>query len=323
MAREHKVNGVTIRDDLGDPMRNQSWTVGGVQHDPDGRAFTVSNRGEKAFLSPFAQDYSVEEANAIMNAQAGEGGMFKGQPEWDAKEGRFKRPIAGGNILAMGIGAAMGAPWVGSALGGMGGAPEMVTSTGWAPAGSSAATAATGGTAGTMFGQVVPGMTELTGPLSSSQWAPGALANAAGTGGGGAVKGLGGIMGKLKGWGIDPTMLGLGALSMFGGDEGDNMQSFAGTSADPVQTLTSALNAIQNLSRSITSQGPVRLRTAVQPGPVPVNIPGIPFQIGGGLGIDPALGDPRQGEFPDPFAQLGDLFAAPQVNAKRRTPTNG
>lgn len=101
------------------------------------------------------------------------------------------------------------------------------------------------------------------------------------------------IFGKNK---LDPTALLLGGLSMFGGDDGGvKMGSYRepGSISDPVQALWQALSSTYRLGQGLTERGPVRLRSSVVPeGPAPVQIPGLPFQIGGGMGKDPALSDP-------------------------------
>jgi hypothetical protein len=144
--------------------------------------------------------------------------------------------------------------------------------------------------------------------VSSSQVTPAVTSAAAAggpsTSGGSALAGFGKLFG---GKGLDPTALLLTGLSLFGGDEGQERQSFSGTDVDPVATLKKALGAITSMGANLGSRGPTKLRSSVvQPGPSPVQIPGLPFQIGGGLGVDPALANPSlletQNPLPDPFA---------------------
>lgn len=122
----------------------------------------------------------------------------------------------------------------------------------------------------------------------------------------------------------------------------DHQKSFeqAGSISDPRQSLQQLLMALDRLGQGITERGPSRLRSSfVQKGPEPVSVPGLPFQIGGGLGTDPALMDPSllvgsgregPGAFKyDPFggapsSPMGpamSLNAPSQVN--RRKPSNG
>lgn len=81
---------------------------------------------------------------------------------------------------------------------------------------------------------------------------------------------------------------GLGAL--VGGGE-QEMNPYRGA-ASAQTTLEDALRAIKGFGANLEQRGPARLRSAVvQPGPAPVQIKGLPFQLGGGLGVDPALRD--------------------------------
>ena len=155
-----------------------------------------------------------------------------------------------------------------------------------------------------------------------------------------------GMLGKLgKFFGkVDPTALVLGGLSMLGGDDGQERQSFRGQDhADPVQALQEALRGIYRLGAGLEQKGPTRLRSSYVPGsPQPVSVPGIPFQIGGGLAMDPAQRDPSllefdnsfmgkfgpfQGLAQNEFAQGGSGKAkprqAPQGPSRRRQPGGG
>lgn len=131
---------------------------------------------------------------------------------------------------------------------------------------------------------------------------------------GGIGKGLGKVFGK--GSKLDPTQMALGGLSaLFGGDDGPpplnsfhkGVDSGAARLVDPIQALYNAINASNNLGVGLNNrlQQGVNLRSSyVQPGPAPVSIPGLGFQIGGGLGTDPAFKDPSLLNLP--FE--GDLF---------------
>jgi hypothetical protein len=92
------------------------------------------------------------------------------------------------------------------------------------------------------------------------------------------------------------TMLAIGAIAsnllggLFGSDPAERQSFKGGGITDPRRALEDALNAVRGFGAKLESRGPTRLRSAyVQPGPRPVSIPGLGFQIGGGLGIDPAL----------------------------------
>ena len=113
---------------------------------------------------------------------------------------------------------------------------------------------------------------------------------------GGLGKGLGKVFGGAKPK-IDPTMAAMLGLSFLdgGGEEQQQMQSFRnpGSNADPVQSLEQALEGILRTGQGLQGRGPVKLRSSyVQAPPAPISLKGIPFQIGGGLGRDPALDDP-------------------------------
>jgi hypothetical protein len=78
---------------------------------------------------------------------------------------------------------------------------------------------------------------------------------------------------------------------LFGGSDGQERRAYSGA-VSPNKTLQDAMAAIKGFGSQQAQQGPVRLRTTMAPPTRPVQIPGLPFQIGGGLGTDPALMDP-------------------------------
>lgn len=121
-----------------------------------------------------------------------------------------------------------------------------------------------------------------------------------------------GALGKIFGGQnpkIDPLMAILGIGSMFGGDDKDDplakLKYFEkpGELYDPRESLHRALAATLRMGQGLTERGPVRLRTTFAPPPAPISVPGIGFQIGGGLASDPALKDPSLLEFSrgDPY----------------------
>lgn len=132
--------------------------------------------------------------------------------------------------------------------------------------------------------------------------------------------GGGGIMSSIGNWlkGINPTTAILGGLSLLGKDP-QNFQerhSFGGTAIDPTSVLTEQLAAIKNLSNTIANANAPSVKSAVvAEGPRPVTIDGIPFQIGGGLGRDPALKDPSLLE----SNKIDSPFGLPQTAKKRST----
>lgn len=142
------------------------------------------------------------------------------------------------------------------------------------------------------------------------------------------------------GKGLDPTSLLLSGLSMFGGDQQpQRRESFnePNSISDPRNSLYSSLSALFRLGQGMTERKPFTARSSYIPrGPEPVSIPGLGFQIGGGMGHDPALDDaslltsPDRGTFKyDPFqsiaqgqfGQAGASAGQPQPSTtKRRTP---
>lgn len=186
--------------------------------------------------------------------------------------------------------------------------------------------------AGLGLAGAVGGSTAALGPstaesMAATQAATTAPASLA-AGGGSAM--AGGASGILKGLIPDSKTLILSLLSLFGGG-GPERQSFRdpGQMTDPKQALQQSLNGIYRLGQGVSEMGPVKLRSSyVQGPPAPVTIPGLPFQIGGGMGRDPALDNPALleagGGNPfkyDPFqslSQAGSNGNAP--GAKRRTP---
>ncbi len=100
------------------------------------------------------------------------------------------------------------------------------------------------------------------------------------------------------GGGMNPLLIASIASSLFGGLFGGNdgpqeRKSYSGR-VSPQNTLQDALDAIKSFGAGLEQRGPVQLRSAVVPGGgmEPVRVPGLGIQIGGGLGMDPALKDP-------------------------------
>jgi hypothetical protein len=134
-------------------------------------------------------------------------------------------------------------------------------------------------------------------------------------------------MGGFGGWlGKNGLDLALGAMSLFGGDdEGQKRQSYAGHGlSDPTASLNATLAAIQNLAKGWSSQPMQAPRPAISGrGMEPISVPGIPFQIGGGMGFDPSwlisLMQPQQGQT-NPFDFSGNQARGGTQGARRRTP---
>lgn len=170
------------------------------------------------------------------------------------------------------------------AAGGLGYA--AATGTGVFGGAGAAGAAGASGAAGAGPEMIAPGITATMGPESIASIGGGV----ASSGGGGFLGGLSRFLGNPGGQllaGAGMSLLG----SLFGPEAFQRREPFTGAAA-PQQTLTDALQGIRNLGQTLESRGPVQLRSTVSRGPSPVQIPGLPFQIGGGLGHDPALDDP-------------------------------
>jgi hypothetical protein len=126
-----------------------------------------------------------------------------------------------------------------------------------------------------------------------------------------------------------------GVGGFMGGGGGQEREGYSG-SVSPNRTLEDAMRAIKGFGSNLESRGPARLRTTMAPPPSPVSIPGLPFQIGGGLGTDPAILDPSilmgrpgagsegQGTPLQSLFKSGSGSAAPgQRGVNRRTPASG
>lgn len=153
--------------------------------------------------------------------------------------------------------------------------------------------------AGLANAATLPGFGAAATGLTAPMLASGITGAASGAGGAatGAEGVRSGMMGGLFGRNglLDPTSLILGGLSLIGGgdDDEDNRVSFEGTGADAVKNLEEALASIRGMGKSLQERDPFSARSSVVNNPFqPVDIPGLPFQIGGGLATDPALRDP-------------------------------
>lgn len=186
--------------------------------------------------------------------------------------------------------------------------------------GAGAAGGGIAGAAGPEAAFGIPSAAAAAAPAATSVAAP--VANAAKTGTQVASKTgkAGKVLSGMNKAGLDPTMLALGLMSMLGGPDGP--KSFSGTTADPVKTLTDALGASKSLMAQIGSRGPARLRSSyVAPPPSPVSLPGIPFQIGGGLGRDPALDNPDLLQGREPMSPLGNVLGNTDIATPRAQAT--
>lgn len=212
--------------------------------------------------------------------------------------------ITGGSMAAGGYG-------LGALLGGAGAAT--------APA---ASTAAEGG--------LLPGISgEALGGMQTGLVAPSAVANGSVNGSlaaGGAASKIGSAAG-MAGQGWNKTQLALAAMSLLGGDDSpfQERKSFTGTGADPVKNLSGVLDAIKKLGSQVSSRGPTKLRPIDVGTTRPVTIDGLPFQIGGGFGRDPAINtatleEPTRPQPFDIFSQGTDQAQDRQAPTRQRKP---
>lgn len=261
-------------NDLNTLMRDQSWYKDWFRSqglDPNKVKLSESQRNA---LSLLAEQQGLTLGDRMKFDEAGnvnQKGGFAGMPGW--AKGLIAGGAIGGSMLIPGVGPAVLNGLKGSlGFGGGGGASNAAMS-------------------------------------GSGAYAVPEVGSASASGGGG-MNILGGLKDFFLGGngkkGMDPTSLLLGGLSLLGGD-GEEVNSFKGTSADPVMRMTEALDAIKALSNHITSRGPARLKAPNFEPPAPVDIPGLGFQIGGGLGRDPSL----FGQIELPQSQFPDLFGGP------------
>lgn len=230
-----------------------------------------------------------------------------------AGAGAANSALSHGGVKGALLGAGLGAiPGVGGAKGAARGVGESVAhAITRAAVNPRALTSIAGQSIGGRTGSVVQGASNLL-PGARAYTAPGSNSGRTGnsgyfgspnpSGGGDGSNtsaGPGGVVGflsKLKAAGIDPTTLGLGALSLFGGDDQQRRQSYGGAGrVDPYTALQSRSDQITSLINQLQSAPKFEQHAP----PAPITIPGIPFQIGGGLngplaGLDVEPGQRKQ-----------------------------
>lgn len=184
-------------------------------------------------------------------------------------------------VLA-GLGGAAGGAGLAALAGGAGAAG--------AGAGASAATGASGtGTAGVLGGTSLatgaPGIGLGIGGTLPAAGTGGLMTSGAAAGGSMGLKSgmskLGGMFGGSKGGGLDWTTLLLGGLS-----------AAAGIGQHDPGTMPFKETMNYQDWRDKNGAKPIQIHSTLPPPAEGVNIPGLPFQIGGGLGRDPALDHP-------------------------------
>lgn len=209
----------------------------------------------------------------------------------------------------MGLAVGMGVP--GALMAGSGGAGEAAGALSSAGAGEAAAAGGAGATAA-----LGPSTAASMAATQAATAAPSSLMAA---GGAGAMGWKEMLMSSLLGGKGGGTTAILSALSMLGGPNGP--ESYSGTGiTDPVEALKTALTSTARLGQGMTERSPVKLRSSyVQAPPAPVTIPGLPFQIGGGMGRDPALSDPSLLQSQD----RGNPFKYDPFQSQDSTGSNG
>lgn len=186
--------------------------------------------------------------------------------------------------------------------------------------------ALTGGKKGALLGGALgalPGVGQIGKGAGEMGYIDDAIKGVAGSG---AAKTGGGILDfltKMKSAGLDPTTLALGGMSLLGGD-GQELDPYTGKVA-PQALLEQAMASI-NQGRPQPSEATLSRRRL--PEPVRVDVPGIPFQIGGGLATDPALRAHQeastQGSVENAFQQPpAGTELAQQMKSTRRKPSSG
>lgn len=215
---------------------------------------------QKFYLAPAAaateSDPRLREWAAATDAVRPGSSAFHGKGVWDTERGKWNTP-RGDSLFTLGVGGLLGA-----------GAASVA---GLFGAGAGASTGA-----GSSASSLLPA--KLGADAAPSLFG----------GGGGMLGGLGRFL-----MGINPTTAVLGGLSLLGGGGGQDRNSFTGR-ASPQAVLQRLLTEIDALGGDLRSRGPARLSagSVVQQGIKPITIPGLPFQIGGGLAQDPAAADP-------------------------------
>lgn len=171
----------------------------------------------------------------------------------------------------------------------------------------------------------------ISGPGSTAGIPAGMFGGAgAGAAGGGGIAGtVGKVAGALTG-GTDMkkllTMLGVqGGFDLLGGLFG---QGGPNGFDDPQARLDSQFDAIKKLTDGVTKKmagGYDLSPSAIPQTAKPISIPNVPFQIGGGMGMDPAIRDPKLMQRPglDVQGLLGGSTSTAGGTGARRRPPSG
>lgn len=95
--------------------------VGDLQWSADGKPYFMMSNGSRLYLPPAAMTGDLlndPRAQAFIQANPQpRGGFLHGSGEWDSQTGTWQQHLNGGNLLALGVGSAMAAPFVAGAFG--------------------------------------------------------------------------------------------------------------------------------------------------------------------------------------------------------------
>jgi hypothetical protein len=276
-----------------------------------GKPYWVNAAGEKVFIPPItagqlndpraqawakSMGYGQDATGRVTQNDVFDGreaSFSKNRGNWNSETGEIDQDTDWTNIIGTGLASV--------------------------PLAAGALTAAGVGAGGGASASTAPSVNGISASL------PGAVTSQGVTSGGGAkVGGIKGILSKIFGkGGIDPTTALLGGLSMFGG-EGQERGSFEGTGADPVKGMEETVEAIRQMGARLSAPRTPQHTRVSRRGPSPIQIDGLPFQIGGGLGMDPATrnlspgGEP--GKLPVEQPDLMNPEGAPRTATRRREP---
>jgi hypothetical protein len=191
-------------------------------------------------------------------------------------------------------------------------------------------TGAAMGTGGYALGSVlgplgsIPAGTTTPGVVTANQAAlQGVIPSVAGPAGGNLASQAGNmsfLSSLFGGKGLDPTAMLLTGLSMFGGGgDGEDREGFKGN-VDPTRLLQEVMQSTRDLGSRIQSRGPTQMRPLPGP-PKPINVPGLPFQIGGGFGADPMTMNEQLQQMLQPQNPTNQAKPSNPTNqARRRNP---
>lgn len=291
MAKLRQVGSDSEEDLISQPARPNVP----VQTDARGVSYVIGPDGKPLYIAP---------TSTLANPDPNAKGSFFHNKDWNTGTGKYDSSLNWNSIISL------------ATLGGIAGPAAYAA---MAPAAVGPAAAASGLPAdlaavnGTLVGTAPAALSSVAAPAGAAAASPSVISQV-------------GKHAMSAGSKIDTTKLLLGAMSLFGGDN-DPFQkrtSFSGTGADPVKTLTSALEAIKGLGNHVSQTGPRQVKAPNLQRAEPMTIPGVPFQIGGGLGRDPAIratDQPATPSQPQPYDLFNDSTGqAVPGQTKRRQP---